>query len=38
MTNIKNTQLYRRLCMLLIITGAAVGLAARRPRRHPRHR
>jgi hypothetical protein len=28
MTNIKNTQLYRRLCMLLIITGAAVGLAA----------
>lgn len=26
MTNIKNTQIYRRLCMLLIISGAALGL------------
>lgn len=28
MTNIKNTQIYRRLCMLLIISGAALGLTA----------
>jgi len=27
-TNIKNTQIYRRLCMLLIISGAAIGFAA----------
>ena len=28
MTNIKNAQIYRRLRMLLIISGAAIGLAA----------
>ena len=28
MTNIRNTRIYHRLCMLLIISGAAIGFAA----------